>query len=112
MERTQNSESITVALSTFVDTLNDRQADILRGRVINDLLGEDQRCAKTFGVSKQRVGQIEKQLRGKLAAHFTRSFGPDGVKAGKHHPRALNVRKGRGRKPRRQQAKHLRWRTE
>ena len=32
-------------------------------------------------------------------------------KAGKHHTRALNVRKGRGRKPRRQQAKHLRWRT-
>ena len=81
MERTQNSESITLALSEFLDTLNDRQAAILRGRVINDLLGEDQRCAKTFGVSKQRVGQIEKQLRGKLAAHFTRSFGPDGVKA-------------------------------
>mgnify|MGYP003638940346 CR=1 FL=1 len=77
MERTQNSESITLALSEFLDTLNDRQAAILRGRVINDLLGEDQRCAKTFGVSKQ----IEKQLRGKLAAHFTRSFGPDGVKA-------------------------------
>jgi len=79
LERTNNSESILVALSGFVDGLNDRQAAILRGRVINEILGQDQRCAKTFGVSKQRVGQIEKQLRGKLAAHFTRSFGADGV---------------------------------
>jgi hypothetical protein len=31
-------------------------------------------------------------------------------KAGKHHTRTLDVRKGRGKKPRRQQAKHLRWR--
>ncbi len=79
LERTSNSEAILVALSSFVDGLNDRHAAILRGRVINDILGTEQRCAKTFGVSKQRVGQIEKQLRGKLAAHFTRSFGTEGV---------------------------------
>ena len=81
MERTQNSQNIARSLKTFAETLNERQREILRGRIINELLGEDQRCAKTFGVSKQRVGQIEKQLRQKLVAHFTRSFGEDGVKA-------------------------------
>jgi len=81
MERTQNSESINDALETFASTLKPAHAEILRGRVIAGLTGDDQRCAKTFGVSKQRVGQIEKQLRVKLADHFTRSFGADGVKA-------------------------------
>ena len=81
MERTQNSESIASALESFAATLKPAHAEILRGRVIAGLTGDDQRCAKSFGVSKQRVGQIEKQLRSKLAAHFTRSFGADGVKA-------------------------------
>ena len=81
LERTQNSEAIVKSLAEFTRTLNSRQTAILRGRIINGLLGEDQRCAKTFGVSKQRVGQIEKQLRGKLVVHFTRSFGAEGVKA-------------------------------
>ena len=81
MERTQNSESIASALESFAATLKPAHVEILRGRVIAGLTGEDQRCAKSFGVSKQRVGQIEKQLRQKLAAHFTRSFGADGVKA-------------------------------
>jgi len=81
MERTQNSESINDALETFASTLKPAHVEILRGRVIAGMTGDDQRCAKTFGVSKQRVGQIEKQLRVKLADHFTRSFGTDGVKA-------------------------------
>ena len=79
MERTQNSESIADALETFAADLKPAHAEILRGRVIAGLTGDDQRCAKSFGVSKQRVGQIEKQLRVKLADHFTRSFGKDGV---------------------------------
>ena len=81
MERTQNSENIASALKTFAESLNERQQAILAGRIMHDLLGREQRCAKTFGVSKQRVGQIEKQLRTKLVAHFTRAFGEDGVKA-------------------------------
>ena len=81
MERTQNSESIASALESFAATLKPAHVEILRGRVIAGLTGDDQRCAKSFGVSKQRVGQIEKQLREKLAGHFTRSFGADGVKA-------------------------------
>tara|TARA_R110000824_G_scaffold232791_3_gene420955 strand:+ start:890 stop:1747 length:858 start_codon:yes stop_codon:yes gene_type:complete len=79
MERTQNTESIAQALQSFAGGLNDRHRAIFNGRVINSVLGTDQACAKSFGVSKQRVGQIEKQLRVKLADHFTRSFGADGV---------------------------------
>jgi len=79
MERTANSEAILVAVSDFVDTLNDRQRAIFTGRVVNELTGSDKRCATTFGVTKQRVGQIEKDLRGKLARHFTATFGTSGV---------------------------------
>ena len=79
MERTANSEAILVAVSDFVNTLNDRQRAIFTGRVVNELVGSDKRCATTFGVTKQRVGQIEKDLRGKLARHFTATFGNSGV---------------------------------
>ena len=79
MNRTANSEAILVAVSDFVDTLNDRQRAIFTGRVVNELTGSDKRCATTFGVTKQRVGQIEKDLRGKLARHFTATFGTSGV---------------------------------
>ena len=79
-ERADNSKRILVALSEFTDTLSENHKAILAGRVINDVLGQDKRDATSFGVTKQRVGQIEKQLRSKLADHFTRSFGADVVK--------------------------------
>jgi len=78
-ERTQNSEIIRETVTTFMASLNTRQRDIMQGRVINELLGADKRCATTFGVTKQRVGQIEKDLRGRLARHFTATFGTSGV---------------------------------
>lgn len=81
MERTQNSESIAQALEAFASSLKPAHAEIFRSRVVAGLTGDDQRCAKSFGVTKQRVGQIEKQLRTRLADHFTRSFGADGVRA-------------------------------
>ena len=80
VERADNSKRILVALSEFTDTLSDNHKAILAGRVINDVLGQDKRDATSFGVTKQRVGQIEKQLRSKLADHFTRSFGAEVVK--------------------------------
>ena len=79
MERTQNTEAIAGALKSFMEPLNARQRAIFAGRIMHEVTGRDQACAKSFGVSKQRVGQIEKQLRVKLADHFTRSFGSDGV---------------------------------
>ena len=81
MERTQNTEAIASALKSFMEPLNARQRAIFAGRIMHEVTGRDQACAKSFGVSKQRVGQIEKQLRTKLADHFTRSFGKDGVTA-------------------------------
>ena len=80
VERADNSKRVLVALSEFTDTLSDSHKAILAGRVINDVLGQDKRDATSFGVTKQRVGQIEKQLRSKLADHFTRSFGAEVVK--------------------------------
>jgi RNA polymerase sigma factor (sigma-70 family) len=80
VERNDNSKRIILALSEFTDSLSDSHKAILAGRVINDVLGQDKRDATSFGVTKQRVGQIEKQLRSKLADHFTRSFGADVVK--------------------------------
>jgi len=79
MERTQNSETIRKTVANFMAGLNERQRDIMKGRVINELLGQDKRCATTFGVTKQRVGQIEKDLRGRLARHFTATLGTSGV---------------------------------
>jgi len=79
LERTANSEAILMAVSDFVDTLNDRQRAIFTGRVVHEIIGSDKQCATTFGVTKQRVGQIEKDLRGKLARHFTATFGTAGV---------------------------------
>lgn len=70
MERTHLSESVLVAVSQFVDTLNDRQRAIFTGRVIADYLGNDKTPATEFGVTKQRVGQIEKALTAKLRQHF------------------------------------------
>jgi len=70
MERTQASEAILVALSQFAEKLNDRQRAIFTGRVIADYLGIDKADATSFGVTKQRVGQIEKDLTAKLQRHF------------------------------------------
>ena len=79
LERTANSEHIRKTIATFILGLNDRQRAIFKGRVVNELLGNDKQCATTFGVTKQRVGQIEKDLRGKLARHFTATLGASGV---------------------------------
>jgi len=80
MDRTQNSEMIACSVAAFADKLNDRQKAIFLGRVVHELRGDEKRDANSFGCTKQRVGQIEKQLRTKLVGHFTRSFGTDTVK--------------------------------
>ena len=51
LERTQNSENIAGALKSFAAGLDDRQKAIFAGRIIHDVLGHEQRCAKSFGVS-------------------------------------------------------------
>jgi len=70
MCRTHMSEAILVAVSDFADSLNDRQRAIFTGRILADYLGIDKLDAGTFGVTKQRVSQIEKSLTAKLQRHF------------------------------------------
>lgn len=70
MCRTQTSEAILVAVSDFADSLNGRQRAIFTGRILADYLGNDKVSANEFGVTKQRVGQIEKDLTAKLQRHF------------------------------------------
>ena len=79
LERTQNSERILCAISEFAGTLNDRQREVLTGRIIHELVGSEKRDATTFGVSKQRVGQIEKDLTRRLASFLTRNLGKESV---------------------------------
>jgi len=75
MDRTHNSQAIMVALSEFAGTLNERHADIFRRRILADYMGEDKVDASSFGVTKQRVSQIEKAITAKLRKHLTATFG-------------------------------------
>ncbi len=78
-ERTQNSAMLASAFEDFAKTLNDRQRAIFVGRIAHELQGNDKRCATTFGCTKQRVGQIEKALRGRMASYLTNRFGAEVV---------------------------------
>ena len=78
-ERTQNSAMLASAFEDFANTLNDRQRAIFVGRIAHELTGSDKRCATTFGCTKQRVGQIEKALRGRMAGYLTGRFGSEVV---------------------------------
>ena len=75
MARTQNGEALVVALSQFAEGLNDRHADIFRRRILADYMGEDKADASSFGVTKQRVSQIEKAITVKLQKFLTATFG-------------------------------------
>jgi len=79
LERTQNNERIVCALSDFAGTLSDRDRAILMGRVANEVVGTEKASADAFGYTKQRFGQIENALRARLASHFAREFGTEGV---------------------------------
>jgi len=71
LERTATSEAVVVAVSQFADSLNERARAIFMGRILADYLGNEKVPATDFGVTKQRVGQIEKDLTVKLQRHFT-----------------------------------------
>jgi RNA polymerase sigma factor (sigma-70 family) len=71
LERTRNSEAIAAAVVDFSNNLKDKQRAIFNGRILAEYLGNDKVSANDFGVSKQRVGQIEKDLTAKLRNHLT-----------------------------------------
>jgi len=70
MERTQTSEAIAQALKEFSDNLKPNHAAIFNNRILADYHGEEKAHAESFGVTKQRVQQIEKDLNTKLQNHF------------------------------------------
>ncbi len=71
LERTRKSEAIAAAIADFSNNLKDKQRAIFNGRILAEYLGNDKMSANDFGVSKQRVGQIEKDLTAKLRNHLT-----------------------------------------
>ena len=80
MDRTQSNESLAQALSDFAETLNDRHADILRRRVLADYFDTDKATPADFGVTKQRVSQLDKAVTKKLQAFLVERFGAEGLK--------------------------------
>ena len=79
MDRTHAGEALLVALSEFAETLNDRHADVLRRRVLADYLGTDKAPPTDFGVSKQRISQIEKAVTKKLQGFLVERFGAEAL---------------------------------
>ena len=71
LHRTRNNEAIAAAITDFSNNLKDKQRAIFNGRILAEYLGKDKASATDFGVSKQRVGQIEKDLVVKLRNHLT-----------------------------------------
>jgi RNA polymerase sigma-32 factor len=71
LHRTRQSEAIAAAIADFSNNLKDKQRAIFNGRILAEYLGNDKVSANDFGVSKQRVGQIEKELVVKLRNHLT-----------------------------------------
>ena len=71
LQRTRNSEAIAEAITEFSNNLKDSHRAIFNGRILAEYLGNDKVSATDFGVTKQRVGQIEKDLTAKLRNHFT-----------------------------------------
>ena len=55
MERTQNTEAIASALKSFMEPLNARQRAIFAGRIMHDIAGKDQACAKSFSAPSSRT---------------------------------------------------------
>lgn len=80
LDRTQSNEALVMALSEFATTLNERHADILRRRVLADYLDTDKASPDAFGVSKQRISQLEKAVTKKLQAFLVDRFGSEGLK--------------------------------
>ena len=80
MERTQAADRVRKAIAAFAAGLNDRHRAIFAGRIANEVMGTEKRSATSFGCTKQRVGQIEKNLRAKFATHLTSSFGTEAIR--------------------------------
>ena len=70
LQRTQESENISDLVAEFAESLKPRHREIFLGRILAEYLGKDKLDASSFGVTKQRVCQIEKELTKKLQKRF------------------------------------------
>jgi DNA-directed RNA polymerase sigma subunit (sigma70/sigma32) len=80
MERTETGQLLLHALNDFTDTLNDRHADVFHRRILADYLGAEKASPDEFGVTKQRISQIESAVTKKLRVFLVERFGVDNLK--------------------------------
>lgn len=73
IEREERSDLLS-ALENFAESLNERDSQIYEGRILAPFRGEDptpaKELAEIFGVSKQRMSQLEKRVRENLKSHL------------------------------------------
>ena len=76
MERTRKGEQVVKALAAFVDTLSLRDRHIFEARNLAEYMGNEPvgqfELGEANGISKQRVGQIERSLASKCAEFFAK----------------------------------------
>jgi RNA polymerase sigma-32 factor len=74
LERTRKSETVRETVTAFMQTLKLREVHIMQARVCSEMLGNEpegqQEIAVELGITKQRVGQIEKKLMQKMQSFF------------------------------------------
>ena len=71
MDRARFSQTIQQQVADFIDTLPQRDAAIFQARILADYHGVDKAPADSFGVTKQRVGQIERKLTERFQSFLT-----------------------------------------
>jgi RNA polymerase sigma-32 factor len=67
-------------LQTFGATLRDRDLEIFRARLVNDEPATLVELAERFGVTRERVRQIECRLKGRLRSYLEAELG-EGVRS-------------------------------
>ncbi len=79
MERTQDTAAIGESIQSFVEGLKERDKEIFIKRIAADVFGQEGvtavELADKHGLTKQRVCQIEKELKNKLRSHFSKDLG-------------------------------------
>jgi RNA polymerase sigma factor (sigma-70 family) len=72
--KAQESHDLLSTLEQFAEGLNERDSQIYEGRIMAPFRGEDatpaKELAEIFGVSKQRMSQLEKRVRDNLKNHM------------------------------------------
>lgn len=92
IERHQVRAVVASAVRSFERGLDPREKDILRGRVLSDVPKALGSLARTYGLSRERVRQIDERLRRALADHLR-------SRPGLEHLRDVRARRGSQNRP-------------